>query len=59
MRDIEEFNEFDELEVNSRFLSECCGAPIYGEICGDRLNQIGICSHCKEWSGVVKAEEKE
>jgi len=41
-------NEFDEFDINSGYLSECCGAPIFGEITGG----IGICSQCKEWSGV-------
>ncbi len=48
MRDIEEFDEF---ELNSGYISECCGAPIYGEVTGDP--RIGICSRCKEWSGAV------
>lgn len=55
-RNIEEFDEFD---VNSGFTSECCGAPIYGEICGDPPNEVGICSHCKEWSGVRQEPEEE
>ena len=34
--------------LNEDYLSECCGAPILGEIVDD----IGRCSQCQEWSGI-------
>jgi hypothetical protein len=45
--------EFDEFLIDNRFLSECCGAPIYGEI----FDNIGLCSQCKEWSGIIKNKD--
>lgn len=33
-------------------LSDCCGAPIQGEIMGTDEDATGVCSQCKEWSGV-------
>lgn len=33
-------------------ISDCCSAPIYGEITGTGPDACGICSECKEWAGV-------
>jgi hypothetical protein len=44
----------DEFAVSVNAFSECCGAPIYGEI----IDELGICSRCKEWSGVVREEDE-
>ena len=41
--------------LNYNFYSECCGAPIYGEI----IDDLGICSRCKEWSGVIQEAPEE
>ena len=38
--------------------SECCGAPIYGEITGEGEDACGVCSECKEWSGVMNDEDE-
>ena len=47
-------DEPDEFDLNIRFTSECCGAYILGEVTGT----IGLCSRCKEWSGVVEEPEE-
>lgn len=54
MRDIDEMDEFS---LNTGLRSECCDAPIYGEVVGDP--PIGICSRCKEWAGVTQEPEEE
>lgn len=59
MIDYDEDDFDDNISVNSSIISECCGEPIYGEICGEHPNEIGICSRCKEWSGVVTEEDDE
>ena len=47
--------EYDEFAINTGYLSECCNAPIYGEI----TEGFGICSQCKEWSGVIRNREED
>jgi len=38
-------------------VSECCGAPIYGEILEEGTpDACGLCSDCKEWMGVCDDE---
>lgn len=49
MKPIDETDE----ELNENFISECCGEPILGEIVDD----LGICSRCHEWSGVIENRE--
>ena len=36
-------------------VSECCGMPALGEI----VNNTGICSQCREWTGFEEREEDE
>ena len=41
-------------------VSECCGAPVYGEISDEGTpDAIGLCSDCKEWMGVYDDEDEE
>jgi len=50
-------NEQDEFLMNDdRWITDCCGAPIRGEICSsdEKNSRIGLCSRCLEWSGVTK-----
>jgi hypothetical protein len=47
-------HEYDEY-INDNFISDCCGAPIVGEI----IDDLGICSQCNEWSGVRQEPENE
>ena len=54
MIDIED-NDYDEFPINDNVHSECCGASIWGEVVDD----LGICSRCKEWSGVVRIAAEE
>lgn len=37
--------------------SDCCGAPIIGEITGEGEDACGRCSQCKEMSGIATDEE--
>jgi hypothetical protein len=46
--------DMDDYE-NSNAVSECCHASILGEVVDD----LGICSQCREWSGVVWVHEEE
>ena len=44
-------------------ISECCGAPVVGEIMGEGKDAIGICSSCGDWMGcydedVAEAEDE-
>ena len=41
---------YDDIDVNENFYSECCGAPVMGQI----IDDLAICSQCKEWCGVVQ-----
>ena len=40
-------------------LSECCGASISSEILDEGKDAVGMCSACKEWSGIWDDEEEE
>jgi hypothetical protein len=43
-------------------LSSCCGSPVWGEIDKSSDNKedwCGICSRCKDWSGVWDDEDEE
>ena len=53
MIDIEDND--DEFSVNDNVYSECCGSSIYGEI----IDDLGICSKCKEWTGVIRRNTEE
>lgn len=39
--------------ISNEERSDCCDAPIWGEI----VDGIGICSFCKEWCGVMEDED--
>ena len=39
------------------YLSECCDAPIDGEILGEGEDAIAVCSKCGEWMGVYEEDE--
>lgn len=43
--------------INDTHVSDCCDAPILGEI----TEGFGICSHCREWAEAknIKTEEVE
>lgn len=43
-------NDYDDLVLNEDFHSECCKAPIMGEI----IDDLAICSQCREWCGVIQ-----
>ncbi len=40
-------------------LSNCCDAPIYGEVTGEGEDAVGLCSRCKEWANAYDEEEDE
>ena len=53
-------DEQDEFPMNdNRWLTDCCGAPIKGELCGpeEGNTSVGLCSRCLEWSGVTRNPE--
>jgi hypothetical protein len=40
------------------YLSECCSAPIRGEVIGEGDERIGLCSKCGEYMGVFDPYEE-
>lgn len=48
-------DEDEYLYTNDQFITECCGAPVLGEI----IDDVGMCSRCHEWSGVKQDPENE
>jgi len=47
--------QMDEDYENPNALSECCHAPILGEV----IDDLGICSQCREWAGAIRVQEEE
>lgn len=41
--------------INEEYLTECCGAPVLGEV----VEGLGLCSRCGEWAEVSKDPEFE
>ena len=39
-------------------ISECCGAPVYGEVLGTGRDAVGICGRCKEWMPCYNEDEE-
>lgn len=42
-----------------RLLSDCCSAPILGEVSGEGPDAVAVCSQCKEWAGVYDENEED
>ena len=42
------------IDWSSECNSECCDAPLL-----NFANDLGICSSCKDWAGIIEQDEEE